>query len=52
MGKIDLINEFKVTLNVYEISQDAIDDDNKMLKALIQKCRKFLEGLDSNPDTE
>lgn len=40
--------EFEEMLNQMEISQDAIDDNNSMLIALIVNCRKLLSKLKQN----
>jgi hypothetical protein len=42
---IEKLEDFEKEVNVYDISKDAIDDDNRMLRGLIDKCRKLLATL-------
>ena len=39
------VEDFNGTLNSYDVSSDAIDDDNTMLKGLIKDTRNFLQTL-------
>jgi hypothetical protein len=44
---IEAFERFEEKVNQYDISSDGIDDDNSMLKGLIEECRKLLRVINS-----
>lgn len=42
---IEKVSNFEQKVNVFDMSKDCIDDDNKMLARLIADCRQFLATL-------